>query len=195
VEREIRATRYHGVAVGVMNLPEQTTVGDVLARDDMPSLRGIIQDLTLHELGQALLLLSSEPEIQPPMTTRGKRVAKAAEAPVDKRQLGLPVYMDGRAYRTDAERDRFDHAVRTTIASSNVPMARSDIIAANPCTEHEYRGVISRLLEAGQIEKVGDGRHARYCAAPPPRTTDHDEPTQPQQDGHPDGTAREPGAN
>lgn len=195
-EREIRSTRYHGVAVGVLNLPEQTTVREVLASQDMPELRSIIEDLTLHELGQALLLLSNEAPVVPPATTRGKKTLRELAPPeVDKRQLGLPVHADGKAYRTDAERARFDQRVFDTIRQSKDPMARIDIMRLCPCTEHEYRGAISRLQNAGTIERVGDGRHARYRAAnQPPRTEQDDHPTPPPHD-HTTAPSPEPGGD
>lgn len=188
-EREIRATRYHGVAVGVMNLPEQTTVREVLSRDDMPELRAILEDLTLHELGQALLLLSNDPSDAVAAPARAKK--PRVEAGVDQRQLGLPVYADGRAYRNDAERVRFDRHVLDSIAASRKPMSRRDVMTLNPCTEHEYRGVISRLQHAGAIKKVGDGRHARYLAAQPPRT-EQDDHRKPQPNGNSTSPSSEP---
>lgn len=176
VEREIRATRYHGFSVGVTNLPPETTIKDALDRDDMPELRAIIESLTLHDLGQSLLLLSNEPDVLPPATTRRKAKRTTAPAPAaDKNQLGLPVHADGRAHHSKAERDRFDAHVLQTIMASHEPLARAAIVAVNPCTNDEYRSAIKRLKKAGQIKQVGDGRHTRYRGAPTPPRTEQDE--------------------
>lgn len=170
-EREMRTMRYHAFGVGVTNLPPQTTIRDVLERDDVPELRGLIEDLTVPELGQALLMLANEPQVEPPATTRGKRRARSKGAEANPNQVGLPIHSDGRAYHTEAERQRFDERVYQTIEASPAPIGRSDIIAANPCTDHEYRGCLRRLKKVDRVEQVGEGKHARYrCAPPPPRT-------------------------
>lgn len=191
-EREIRTMRYHGLAVGVTNLPHEITIKEILAREDIPELRGLIEELSVFELGQALLLLANEPSMDPPPTTRGKKRAPQKGAPpVDKNQLGLPVYSDGRAYRTAAERERFDDRLLGTVRASKKPLRRADIMAQNPCTEHEYRGAMGRLLSAGLVEKIGSGVHTRYGATKPPRT-EQDDTNETPEHGHPAGTTEKP---
>jgi hypothetical protein len=189
--REMRAHVYHGFAVGVQNLPPGTTVRDVLERGDVPELRSLIEDLPLHDLGQALLLYSNEPEVIPAATTRRRRKtsARAVANETDRNQLGLPVYADGHAYRNRAERDRFDGQLLDTIRSAPEPIRRADITHGIECTDHEYRGAMKRLQDAGLIEKIGRGIHARYRAQPP--RTEQDEQAQP--DGDPAGPSQEQG--
>lgn len=187
-ERELRTMRYHAFGVGVTNLPSDTTVREVLDRDDVPELRSLIEDLTVPELGQALLMLANEPEIEPPKTTRKKKTRKQAPKPENKNQLGLPVHSDGHAYKTPAERERFDERMYQSIWHAPEPPGRQFIMRQNPCTEHEYRSAIRRLKKAGRIEKVGDGKQAAYQVTHTPPRTEQDERTKTPHDGDPTGS-------
>lgn len=178
--RRLRAARHDAWAQATDGIPPDTPV-----RDLPPELRAPIEELTIHEARHAMLLLARDEPIEPPATTRKKKKRATHAAPqVDRRQVGLPMHTDGRAYHNEAERERFDARVLDTIQRAGHPLSRAEIMAANPCTEHEYRGCMKRLKKAGRVEQVDEGRHARYSASP---RTEQDEPATTTPDEDPAG--------
>lgn len=188
-ERRLRAARHDAWASSTDGLPPDTTVGDL-----PPSLRAQIDELTIHEARHALLLLARDEPTEPAATTRGKKKPKSTAPEVDRRQASLPIHTDGRAYHNDLERDRFVSRILDTLRSSHVPLQRADIVATNPCTDHEYRTAIKQLKKDGLISQVDEGKNAAYTATPP-RNEHADSSTRNGTLGNADGPPGEPGAD
>lgn len=178
-ERRQHAGRWDPWALAVGELPVGTKVSDLTS-----SLREPIEDCEVHDVAQGMLLLAHDSSRT---TTFSRDERKTAAAP-DTRQVNLPLYEDGRAARSDVERERLDRHMLATFKAASRALCRAEIIGENPCTEHEYRSAIKRLKNAGLIEQTGKGKRALYRATQPPRT-EQDVRTKPPNDGN---TARTP---
>lgn len=181
--RRLRAARHDAWALATDGLPPDTPV-----RDLPPELRAPIEDLTIHEARHAMLLLAREEPVESPATTRGKkkRPTSPLPSPTDRRQVGLPMHTDGRAWHNDAERDRFEQRVVDSIRQAGQPLSRADIVDLNPCTEHEYKTCMRRLKKANRVEQIGAGKLAKYQVRPP--RTEQDEPATTTPNGDPAGS-------
>jgi hypothetical protein len=154
--------------------PHETTVREILDRDDMPDLEHH-PDLTVHELASALALVQ-RPVVTPPVTTRGKKSSTKSPEPVDKRQPGCRLL--GRAglqkrRRARTLRPRIEH--HRQFPDSDPP--RRDH-GPKPVHRARVQGCDLTLDHRRPDEKVGDGQHARYRARQPPRK-EHDDPKPP----------------
>jgi hypothetical protein len=182
-ERRAYAGRLDAWANAVVQMPTGTTVEHLT-----PSLRAPIEACDVRDMAHGMLLFAHARSGTYPISDPDYERKRSVK--VDPRQVSLPLYEDGRAAHTDAERERFDRCLIETLRASPTPLGRADIRESNPCTEHEYRSAIGRLKKADLIEQVGQGKRALYRAKQPPRTEQDDVTTKPPKNGN---TARTPG--
>jgi hypothetical protein len=176
-ERREHAGRLDPWANAIATQPHGMKVKDLT-----PSLRAPIEDASVHDMAHGMLLHAHASVGIPTLSV--PRREKGAVAPVDPRQVNLPLYEDGRAAHNDAERERFDRCLVDTLTASPTPLGRADLMSVTPCTQSEYRSAIKRLKKASLIEQVGRGKRALYRAIQPPRTEQDDESRQPPKNGN-----------